>query len=154
VVDIHDFGVTHEGVPFVVMELLRGESLEAIIDSAERCRQATPASSCCRCWLAFLRLMSKASSTATSTGQCVGHASPPRQSAVENCRLWYRARSASGCGQSGQETWWLAHPCTWRPSKLPERHVDFRTDVYQATALLFAMLAGTDPFAAHPRARS
>ena len=33
VVDIHDLGVTKQGVPYIVMELLRGETLESIIDT-------------------------------------------------------------------------------------------------------------------------
>ena len=33
VVDIHDLGVSREGVPYLVMELLRGETLESVIDT-------------------------------------------------------------------------------------------------------------------------
>src|SRR6185369_12777744 len=33
VVDIHDLGVTPEGVPYLVMELLRGDTLEDIVDA-------------------------------------------------------------------------------------------------------------------------
>ena len=33
VVDIHDLGVSRDGVPYIVMELLRGETLEDVIDT-------------------------------------------------------------------------------------------------------------------------
>jgi serine/threonine protein kinase len=41
----------------------------------------------------------------------------------------------------------VGSPMYMAPEQVAGEHVDFRTDVYQATALLFAMLAGTDPFA-------
>src|SRR3954471_5081945 len=33
VVDIHDLGISKNGVPYIVMELLRGETLQELIDT-------------------------------------------------------------------------------------------------------------------------
>src|SRR6185369_10311660 len=40
----------------------------------------------------------------------------------------------------------MGTPMYMAPEQVTGDPVDFRTDVYQACAMLFAMLAGTDPF--------
>ena len=41
VVEVYDHGVTDDGRPFIVMEYLRGEPLDARLDRGDACRQIT-----------------------------------------------------------------------------------------------------------------
>ena len=61
---VHDIG-SHDGAPYVVSELLEGETLRARASAARRCRRARRSTTRCRSPAAWPRRTRRASSTAT-----------------------------------------------------------------------------------------
>jgi serine/threonine protein kinase len=147
VVDVHDLGVTREGVPFVVMELLRGETLEHMIDSRG------PLSPGYACELVLQVLAGLAAAHAQGVLHCdlkpgnvlVTHPRPDRPLVkVLDFGIARGVEAAQATRQ--QERVVIGTPMYMAPEQVEGEPVDFRTDVYQVSAMLFAMLAGCDPF--------
>lgn len=142
VVDIHDLGVSKQGVPYLVMELLRGETLQDVIDT----RGPLAPAYACELFLQMLAGLSAAHAQGVVHGDLrpanvlVTHPRPDRPlvkvldfgvaRAVEAAQK--RRRTARGA------------PLFIAPEQERGEPVDFRTDVYQACAVLFSMLAGTE----------
>jgi eukaryotic-like serine/threonine-protein kinase len=146
VVDIHDLGIAKNGVPFIVMELLRGETLEDVIDTRG---PLAPAYAC----ELFLQLLAGLSAAhAQGIVHCdlkpanvlVTHPRPERP--LVKVLDFGIARGVEAAQQQDQVV--MGTPMYMAPEQVNGDAVDFRTDVYQACATLFAMLAGTDPFEA------
>jgi serine/threonine protein kinase len=147
VVDIHDLGVTKNGVPFIVMELLRGETLEAVIDTRGPLAPAYAGE-------LFLQVLAGLSAAhAQGIVHCdlkpanvlVTHPRPDRP--LVKVLDFGIARGVEAAKEIDQVV--LGTPMYMAPEQVTGAPVDFRTDVYQASAMLFAMLAGTDPFEAY-----
>jgi serine/threonine-protein kinase len=144
VVDIHDLGVSRNGVPYIVMELLRGESLEEVIDT--RGPLAPPYA--CELFLQVLAGLSAAH--AQGIVHCdlkpgnvlVTHPRPDRP--LVKVLDFGIARGVEAAQEKSELV--MGTPMYMAPEQVTGDPVDFRTDVYQACAMLFAMLAGCDPF--------
>lgn len=147
VVDIHDLGVSRDGVPYIVMELLRGETLEAVIDTRGPLSPAYAGE-------LFLQILAGLSAAhAQGIVHCdlkpanvlVTHPRPDRP--LVKVLDFGIARGVEAAHNAAQVV--MGTPMYMAPEQVTGEPVDFRTDVYQACAMLFAMLAGTDPFQAN-----
>lgn len=146
VVDIHDLGVSKSGVPYIVMELLRGETLEDIIDT----RGPLAPAYACELFLQVLAGLSAAHAQGIvhcdlkPANVLVTHPRPDRP--LVKVLDFGVARGVEAAQQASEVV--IGTPMYMAPEQVTGEAVDFRTDVYQACAMLFAMLGGTDPFEA------
>lgn len=146
VVDIHDLGVSKNGVPYIVMELLRGETLEDIIDT----RGPLAPGYACELFLQVLAGLSAAHAQGIvhcdlkPANVLVTHPRPDRP--LVKVLDFGIARGVEAAQPSPEFV--IGTPMYMAPEQVTGEAVDFRTDVYQASAMLFAMLAGTAPFEA------
>jgi serine/threonine-protein kinase len=145
VVDIHDLGLTPEGVPYLVMELLRGETLEDIIDS----RGPLPAQYACELMLQVLAALSAAHAQGflhcdlKPANVMVTHPRPDRPHVkVLDFGIARRMLEADGSAPKGTG----GTPMYMAPEQARGEAVDARSDLYSASAMLYAMLAGRDPY--------
>ncbi len=146
VVDIHDLGVSKNGVPYIVMELLRGETLESVI--AER----GPLAPAYACELFLQALAGLSAAHAQGIVHCdlkpanvlITHPRPDRP--LVKVLDFGIARGVEAAQHDDQVV--MGTPMFMAPEQVTGEPVDYRTDVYQACAMLFAMLAGSDPFEA------
>jgi serine/threonine-protein kinase len=147
VVDIHDLGVGKNGIPYIVMELLRGETLEDIIDA----RGPLAPAFACELFLQMLAGLSAAHAQGIvhcdlkPANVLVTHPRPDRP--LVKVLDFGVARGVEAASQVDQIV--MGTPMFMAPEQVTGEPVDFRTDVYQACATLFAMLAGQDPFEAY-----
>lgn len=145
VVDIHDLGITQRGVPFMVMELLRGQTLEDMIDTRG---PLTPAFAC-ELFLQLLAGLSAAHAQGIVHGDLkpsnifVTHPRPDRP--LLKLLDFGIARGVQAAQQNPREP---KSPAYQAPEQLSGEAADFRSDVYQASAVLFALLSGVDPLEA------
>lgn len=145
VVDIHDLGLTPDGVPYLVMELLRGETLEDIIDT----RGALPAQYACELMLQVLAALSAAHAQGflhcdlKPANVMITHPRPDRPHVkvldFGIARSMHEADGSAARGSGGT-------PMYMSPEQARGEVVDARSDIYSASAMLYAMLAGRDPF--------
>src|SRR6187402_1246312 len=145
VVDIHDLGLTPEGVPYLVMELLRGETLEDIIDS----RGALPAQYACELMLQVLAALSAAHAQGflhcdlKPANVMITHPRPDRPHVkVLDFGIARRMHEADGSSAKGSG----GTPMYMSPEQARGETVDARSDIYSASAMMYAMLTGRDPF--------
>ena len=148
VVDIHDLGVTPEGVPYLVMELLRGETLDDIIDA----RGALPPQYACELMLQVLAALSAAHAQGflhcdlKPANVMIVHPRPDRPHVkVLDFGIARRMVEADGRAARGSG----GTPMFMSPEQARGEIVDARSDIYSASAMLYAMLAGRDPFEGH-----
>lgn len=147
VVDIHDLGISKDGVPYIVMELLRGETLETVIDT----RGPLAPAYACELFLQVLAGLSAAHAQGIvhcdlkPANVLVTHPRPDRP--LVKVLDFGIARGIEVAEEADPIV--LGTPMYMAPEQVTGAAVDFRTDVYQACAMLFAMLAGTDPFDAY-----
>ena len=145
VVDIYDFGLTAAGMPYLVMELLRGETLEDIIDT----RGALPPTYACELMLQVLAGLSAAHAQGflhcdlKPANVMVIHPRPDRPHVkvldFGIARRMSEADRNPGQGISGT-------PMFMSPEQARGRAVDARSDIYSASAMFYAMLSGKAPF--------
>jgi serine/threonine protein kinase len=146
VVDIHDLGVSKQGVPYLVMELLRGETLAGVIDT----RGPLAAGYACELFMQVLAGLSAAHAQGIvhcdlkPANVVVTHPRPDRP--LVKVLDFGIARGVEAAQEPDQVV--MGTPMYMAPEQVQGNPVDFRTDVYQASAMLFAMLAGSDPFEA------
>lgn len=146
VVDIHDLGVTKSGVPYLVMELLRGETLAEVIET----RGPLAPAYACELFLQVLAGLSAAHAQGIvhcdlkPANVLVTHPRPDRP--LVKVLDFGIARGVEAAQHGPQDA--LGTPMFMAPEQVLGEPVDFRTDVYQACAMLFSMLSGTDPFEA------
>ncbi|HYP78624.1 MAG TPA: serine/threonine-protein kinase [Polyangiaceae bacterium] len=145
VVDIHDFGVTAEGVPYLVMELLRGETLEDILET----RGALPAQYACELMLQVLAALSAAHAQGflhcdlKPANVMITHPRPDRPHVkVLDFGIARRMLEADGSAAKGSG----GTPLFMSPEQARGEAVDARSDLYSASAMLYAMLSGHEPF--------
>ena len=145
VVDIHDLGLTPAGMPYLVMELLRGETLEDIIDA----RGALPPTYACELMLQVLAGLSAAHAQGflhcdlKPANVMITHPRPDRPHVkvldFGIARQMLEADGSTAKGNGGT-------PMFMSPEQARGEAVDARSDLYSAAAMLYAMLAGRDPF--------
>jgi serine/threonine protein kinase len=146
VVDVHDLGVSKDGVPYIVMELLRGETLESVIDK----RGPLAPAYACELFLQVLAGLSAAHAQGIvhcdlkPANVLVTHPRPDRP--LVKVLDFGIARGVEAAQHDNEVV--MGTPMYMAPEQVTGDPVDYRTDVYQASAMLFAMLAGTDPFEA------
>jgi serine/threonine protein kinase len=145
VVDIHDLGLTPDGVPYLVMELLRGETLEDIVDS----RGALPPTYACELMLQVLAGLSAAHAQGflhcdlKPANVMITHPRPDRPHVkVLDFGIARRMLEADGSTAKGSG----GTPMFMSPEQARGEAVDARSDIYSAAAMLYAMLSGRDPF--------
>ncbi|MEO6603178.1 MAG: serine/threonine-protein kinase [Polyangiaceae bacterium] len=145
VVDIHDLGLTPDGVPYLVMELLRGETLEDIIDT----RGALSPQYACELMLQVLAALSAAHAQGflhcdlKPANVMITHPRPDRPHVkVLDFGIARRMSDADGSAPKGVG----GTPMFMAPEQARGEAVDARSDIYSASAMLYAMLAGKDPF--------
>jgi len=145
VVDIHDLGLTPDGVPYLVMELLRGETLEDIIDA----RGALPPTYACELMLQVLAALSAAHAQGflhcdlKPANVMITHPRPDRPHVkVLDFGIARRMLEADGSATKSAG----GTPMFMAPEAARGESVDARSDLYSASAMLYAMLAGRDPF--------
>jgi serine/threonine-protein kinase len=147
VVDIHDLGISKNGVPYIVMELLRGETLESVIDT----RGPLAPGYAIELFLQVLAGLSAAHAQGIvhcdlkPANVLVTQPRPGRP--LVKVLDFGVARGVEAAHQAEQVA--LGTPMFMAPEQVVGDAVDFRTDVYQACAMLFAMLGGVDPFEAY-----
>ncbi len=147
VVDIHDLGVTKNGLPYIVMELLRGETLQDLIDT----RGPLAPAYACELFLQVLAGLSAAHAQGIvhcdlkPANVLVTHPRPDRP--LVKVLDFGIARGVEAAKHVDPVV--MGTPMFMAPEQVTGDAVDFRTDVYQACAMLFAMLGGTDPFEAY-----
>ncbi len=147
VVDIHDLGISKNGVPYIVMELLRGETLQDLIDT----RGPLAPAYACELFLQVLAGLSAAHAQGIvhcdlkPANVLVTHPRPDRP--LVKVLDFGIARGVEAAQRVDQVV--MGTPMFMAPEQVKGDPVDFRTDVYQACAMLFAMLGGTDPFEAY-----
>lgn len=146
VVDIHDLGVTQQGVPFVVMELLRGETLADMMET----RGPLALGFACELMLQLLAGLSAAHAQGIVHGELkpanifVTHPRPDRP----HVKVLDFGIAPGVQATQQRERSAIPSPAYLAPEQVHGEHADFRTDIYQAGAVLFAMLLGSDPFEA------
>jgi serine/threonine-protein kinase len=147
IVRVFDFGLASAGTPYIVMELLRGETLENMINTRG------PLSPAYACELFLQVLAGLSAAHAQGIVHCdlkpanvlVTHPRPDRP--LIKVLDFGVARGVEAASQTDQVV--MGTPMYMAPEQVTGDPVDFRTDVYQACAMLFAMLAGQDPFEAY-----
>ncbi len=147
VVSIHDLGVTPEGVPYLVMELLQGETLAQLV-----ARQgALPARAACELMLQLLAGLAAAHRNGIvhcdlkPANVIVTHPSP-EQPLVKVLDFGI-ARSLSD-GASDSATLVLGTPMYMAPEQVCGEPIDERTDVYASAAILYFLVTGRTPYEA------
>ena len=145
VVDIHDLGVTADGVPYLVMELLRGETLQELIEA----RGALPAQDACELMLQVLAALSAAHAQGLlhcalkPASVMISHPRPDRPH-VKVLDFGIARGMSELDGSAGKRP--SVTSAFMPPEQARGETPDARSDIYSASALFYAMLAGRDPF--------
>jgi serine/threonine protein kinase len=145
VVDIYDLGVSNRGIPYLVMELLHGETLEQILAR----RGAIPPSEACEIMTQVLAGLG----AAHSLGIVHRDLKPanvmvtyPRPDAPLVKVLDFGIAKGVLGGSAQDDEGLLGTPVYMAPEQALAGDVDERADVYAAGVMLYEMLAGTPPF--------
>jgi serine/threonine-protein kinase len=144
VVDIHDLGISAEGVPYLVMELLEGETLAELVARG-------PLSPSHACELVAQMLAGLSAAHRKGIIHCdlkpanvmVTHPGPGRP-LVKVLDFGVARPVLESAAQ--ESTVALGTPMYMAPEQVCGQPVDERTDVYAACAILYVLLTGTDPF--------
>ncbi|HVU02004.1 MAG TPA: serine/threonine-protein kinase [Polyangiaceae bacterium] len=143
VVDTFDFGVTADGAPYLVMELLQGETLEELV----RRRGALPPTFACELMMQLLAGLGAAHALGIvhrdlkPANVIVTHPRPD-----EPLVKLLDFGVASGV-RSRKDEGIFGTPIYMSPEQALGKAVDSRADIYAAGAILYEMLSGEQPFA-------
>jgi serine/threonine-protein kinase len=145
VVDVHDLGVSSDGIPYLVMELLQGQTLAELVKT----RGALAPGLACELMLQVL------AGLAAAHEQGIVHCDlKPANVMVTYPRPDRPLVKLLDFGvapllaKQGESSLSLAFgtPMFMAPEQVCGQPVDPRTDVYSASALLYVLLTGSDPF--------
>jgi serine/threonine protein kinase len=146
VVDIYDLGVSNRGIPYLVMELLHGETLEQILAR----RGTVPPAEACEIMTQVLAGLG----AAHSLGIVHRDLKPaniivtyPRPDAPLVKVLDFGIATGVLGGSSQPDEGLVGTPVYMSPEQALAAEVDERADVYAAGVILYEMLAGEPPFA-------
>jgi len=144
VVDIYDLGVSDRGVPYLVMELLHGETLEQILKR----RHTVPPSEACELMTQVLAGLG----AAHALGIVHRDLKPanvivtyPRPEAPLVKVLDFGIAKGIRGAPARPEEGVVGTPVYMAPEQALAKEVDERADVYAAAAMLYEMLAGEPP---------
>ncbi|MFZ5894419.1 MAG: serine/threonine-protein kinase [Myxococcota bacterium] len=142
-IDIHDLGVTPDGTPYLVMELLEGETLAELL----RRKRSLPASQACELALQILAALA----AAHRKGIIHGDLRPANVMVMQpRSDQWLVKVLDFGVSRALPDSARPpAGPPNARPYLAPEQlsldPVDERSDVYACAAILFELLTGVAP---------
>jgi serine/threonine protein kinase len=145
VVDIHDLGVTAEGVPYLVMELLQGETVAELVEQYGP-QPARPA-----CELALQMLAGLSAAHRNGIVHCdlkpanvmVTHPSPD-QTLVKVLDFGIAKPIVETATESASIA--LGTPMYMAPEQVAGEPIDERTDVYASGVILYVLVTGRAPF--------
>jgi serine/threonine protein kinase len=143
VVDIYDFGITSRGVPYIVMELLEGETLEQLLAR----REVLPPAYACELTVQLLSGLGAAHSMGIvhrdlkPANVIVTH---PRPDSPLVKILDFGI--AQGVHDPNGEEGLIGTPVYMAPEQALGKPVDARADLYSLGVMLYEMLAGEAPF--------
>lgn len=145
VVDIHDLGVSRDGVPYLVMELLQGETLAEIVAK----RGALPIREGCELTLQILAGLGAAHRKGIvhcdlTLANVVVTYPRPDQPLAKVCDFGLARSIAEGGRPPGAAT--VGTPMHLAPEQTSAQPIDERTDVYAAATILYVLITGTSPF--------
>jgi serine/threonine protein kinase len=151
VAQVYDIGTTEEGIPFLVMELLRGETLRALLDKQGR----LPAAVACDFALQILAGLSAAHALGIvhrdlKPDNVYLVPGPAGQPLLKLLDFGVAKLEAPPTGRGLTKTGTiLGTPEYMAPEQATEAaHVDARADVYSLGAMLYEMLSGEPIFRA------
>jgi serine/threonine protein kinase len=145
VIDIHDFGVSAEGSPYLVMDLLDGETLEELMER----RGALPPTYACELMVQILAGLGAAHAFGIvhrdlkPANIVVTHPRP--DSPLVKILDFGIATGVNGGVHQGDEGL-IGTPQYMAPEQALAKPVDERADLYAAGVVLYEMLAGEAPF--------
>jgi tRNA A-37 threonylcarbamoyl transferase component Bud32 len=145
VIDVHDLGVTREGEPYMVMELLNGETLRQMLDR----RGALPAGYACELIIQVLAALSAAHAHGIVHRDLkpenifVTHSRPDRPLVKV---LDFGIAKVSADVAASNTNALFGTPAYMAPEQALGELVDERADVYAAAALLYELIVGNSPF--------
>lgn len=148
VVDVLDLGVTVAGVPYFVMELLEGVTLAELVTA----RGALPPRYACELMLQLLAGLAAAHRRGIvhcdlkPANVMVTHPRPHRP--LVKVLDFGVARSLHEPALNAPLDVVLGTPMFMAPEQVCGQSIDERTDVYAASAILYVLVTGTDPFVA------
>jgi serine/threonine protein kinase len=141
IITLHDMGIEEStSTPYLVMELVEGQSLEKILASG-----SVPFSSACS-WAAQVAV---ALQVAHKHNIIHGDVKPANILVTSDSRIkltdFGMARLSS---HDTKDTSLLGTPAYWCPEQIMGRAQDARSDIFSLGVLLYEMLTGISPFAA------
>jgi eukaryotic-like serine/threonine-protein kinase len=153
IVSVTDFDVLPDGRPFLVMEMVRGTSLDHVLSTDGKIpvpRAAAIARACCLALEAahaqgIVHRDLKPSNVMVGTGTGVtGDIADVKVLDFGVAKLVRGTRTPTGLTQTGQI---LGTPSYMAPEQVRDRgEIDGRADIYAVGIILYEMLAGTPPF--------
>ncbi len=149
VVDIYDLGIQPDGSVYIVMELLRGETLESIIET----RGAIAPAYGCELMLQMLSGLAAAHAERIvhrdlkPANIIVTHPRPDRPHVKVLDFGIAKGLFEAGSGPA-EEGVLLGTPLYMSPEQARGEDVDERADIYSAAAILYEMLCGRPPYLA------
>lgn len=146
VVDVLDIGVTAESLPYFVMELLEGETLAELVSA----RGPLPPRYACELMLQLLAGLAAAHRKGIihcdlkPANVMVTHPRPHRP--LVKVLDFGVARSLNEPSPDGTPNVVMGTPMFMAPEQVCGQPIDERTDVYSASAILYVLVTGKDPF--------
>jgi serine/threonine-protein kinase len=154
VIDLFDFGETDQGLPYMVMELLQGESLAV--------RASSPSPLSVRTFLELMEMVLAGLSAAHETGVIHRDLKPENIFLVRQQDEYFpkildfgislvtKQESRPPEAQRGPgEASLLGTPCYMSPEQFGQvEHLDHRTDLYSMGVMMYEVLTGCLPFSA------
>jgi len=146
VVDVLDIGETKEGIPYFVMELLEGETLADLV----KARGAVSPRYACELVLQLLAGLAAAHRKGIvhcdlkPANVMVTHPRPHRP--LVKVLDFGVARSLGEPMPDGVPSVVMGTPMFMAPEQVCGQAIDERTDVYAASAILYVLVTGKDPF--------
>jgi serine/threonine-protein kinase len=147
IADILDIGIDRDGLPYIVMELIEGETLEQIIAR----RGPLPVPYACELMLQVLAAVDAAHAAGIvhrdlkPANVIVAHPHPD-QPKVKVLDFGIAQGLVEAEGQQVASIRWAGTPLYMAPEQALGLEVDARADVYSASVMLYELLTGALPY--------
>jgi serine/threonine protein kinase len=148
VVDVLDLGVTADGTPYFVMELLEGETLASLVAA----KGPLPPRYACELLLQLLAGLAAAHRKGIvhcdlkPANVMVTHPRPQRPLVKVLDFGVARPLNEPAAAGDGKPAIVMGTPMFMAPEQVCGQAIDERTDVYAASAILYVLVTGEDPF--------